>query len=843
MTDAASPSAPDAPHDRPWDAFRQDLQYALRGLRNRPSFTIAVVLTLALGIGANAAMFSVVDQLLFRPPPMLREPALAHRVYLTSGYRGKPFTRSYIQYAMFNDLTKGTASFTRTAALTERKLAIGVGMDAHEMQVAAVSAGFFGFFSAPPATGRYFTPAEDTPPTGTAVAVLSYGLWQTKFGGRADALGQAIQIGATLYTIIGVAPQGFVGLWPDRPPAAFVPITVYGNEIGTGLRMQGEDWWTTYHFTWLQMVAERKPGVSAAAASADLTKAFQQSYAARAASDHGIDPFALAKPSAVAASILAERGPQESSEAKVATWVSGVALVVWLIACANVANLLLARAIRRRREIAVRLALGVSRGRLAAQLLTESLLLAMLGGAAGVLIAQWGGMLLRAQLLKDSASASVIQDPRTLLFTGVAAIAAGLLTGLAPVFQAGSADLTHDLKAGAREGAVHRSRLRTGLLVFQGALSVVLLVGAGLFVRSLRNVEALPLGYDADRVFAVALEMRGAKLDSARRVALQDRLIESARTIPGVEKAALSATLPFWMMWSTDLHVAGIDSVDRLGEFDLNAVTPDFFATMGTRIVRGRGITVADVAGAPGAMVVSEAMGKVLWPGKDPMGQCVKMNADTMPCTYVVGIAENIKTQSLSDDAGLFYYVSSKQHGAQNALILVRLERPRPGDRELVRTRLQTLMPGTAYVTVTPLAEIVGGEKQSWRLGAAMFTLFGALALVLAAIGLYSVIAYNVAQRTHELGVRVALGAQMSDVIRLVLREGMLLAAVGVLLGAAIALGVARWVKPLLFQVSARDPFVFVTVALLLLLVAAIASFIPARRAGKVDPMVALRSE
>jgi putative ABC transport system permease protein len=826
-----------------WEHFVRDLRYVIRGIRNRPAFATALVLTLALGIGANAAMFSVVDRLLFRPPPMLQDPGLTHRVYLTRSYRGEEFHSSGVQYARYVDLTRDTHSFARTAEITNPRLAIGVGTDARQMQVGVVSASFFGFFNAPPALGRYFTPAEDTPPTGARVAVLSYGYWRTAYGGDRGALAQTLRIGATTYTIIGVAPQGFVGLWPDQPPAVYLPITTYGAEIGANLGLAGEEWWSTYHWTWARMIAERKPGVSIEEANADLTAAFVKSYTAQASVDRGMTPLAVARPYARAESILTERGPNQSSTAKVATWIAGVAAIVWLIACANVANLLLARALSRRREIAVRLALGVSRARLVAQLLTESVFLAALGGIAGVLVAQVGGAVLRAELLPRTTAAGVWTDPRTLLFAGLAALVAGLLTGLAPVFQTRHASLTDDLKAGVREGTVHRSRLRVGLLVFQGALSVVLLVGAGLFVRSLHNVREVPLGYDADRVLAVDLQMRGVKLDSAANVTLRDRLLREAQAIPGVTHAARRLTMPFWMTWSTDLHVAGIDSVQRLGEFDLNAVSPDYFATMGTRILRGRGITEQDVAGAQDVMVVSQAMAKVLWPSGDAVGQCVRVGADTAPCTSVVGIAENIKSQHLTNEGGYFYYLSSAQANPDMGGLFVRTAERGGASVETVRRRLQTLMPGAAYVTVTPLSDVLGRQTQSWRLGATLFTIFGALALVLAAVGLYSVIAYSVAQRTHELGVRVALGAEVRDLVRLVLRQGVGLALVGVVLGGGVAFVVSRWVRPLLFDVSPHDPIVFGGVAAVLLGVAAIASLIPARRAGRVDPMQALRSE
>ena len=482
-------------------------------------------------------------------------------------------------------------------------------------------------------------------------------------------------------------------------------------------------------------------------------------------------------------------------------------------------------------------------GRLLAQLLTESMLLAVLGGAAGLVIAHWGGTALRATLLDKSEAASGLRDPRTVLFTAGAALVVGVLTGLAPIFQAGRANLTGDLKAGAREGTYHRSKARIGLLVLQATLSVLLLVGAGLFVRSLRNVQKTRLGYDVDPVMIVNLNMRGVKLDSAATSALRHRLLETGKVIPGVENASLQATVPFWSSWSMGLYVTGIDTVSRLGQFDLNAVSPEYFATIGTRILRGRGITAGDTPNAPKVAVVSEAMGKVLWPGKDPIGQCMRVSADTMPCTYVVGIAENIKEQSLAADSGYYYYLSSAQFSPNNGGLFVRVRGDASKYQEGVRRELQKLMPGASYVSITPLKEILGSQTRSWHLGATMFVAFGILALVLAAVGLYSVIAYNVAQRTHELGVRRALGAQSSHVVRLVVGDGLRLAAVGVGIGVAGALYAGKFVKPLLFNVSPRDPWVYVTVALTLVAVALAASWIPALRASRVDANVALRSD
>ena len=516
-----------------FDAFRQDLRYTVRGLRAKPGFTIAVVLTLALGIGANAAMFGIVDRMLFRPPPMLKDPGTAHRVYFYQTNRGQERASGGYQYARYRDLAANTTSFASSAGYTQRDLAVGIGDAAREMSIGCVSASFFGFFNAPPVLGRYFTSAEDAVPEGAAVVVLSHAFWSTRFGERRDAIGSKIQIGPVVYTVIGVAPAGFAGLWPDQPPVAYIPITTYGAVQArdfTWLK-SGTTWYSTYSWGWMSMIVRRKPGVSVERANADLANAAVRSYQSQLVEQKRSTPLTLAKPHAIAASILSERGPSESAVAKVATWVGGVSIVVLLIACANVANLLLARALRRRREVAVRLALGVSRGRLLSQLLTESIVIALAGGAAGLVVAQWGGSALRAALLTKSEPTTVFRDPRTVLFAGAAALVVGLLTGLAPILQTSraNASLIADLKSGTREGTLSGSNTRAVLLVIQAALSVVLLVGAGLFVRSLTNVRNVRLGYDVNPVMLVDLNMRGIKLDSAHTAQLEQRLLASAK--------------------------------------------------------------------------------------------------------------------------------------------------------------------------------------------------------------------------------------------------------------------------------------------------------------------------
>jgi predicted permease len=828
----------------------RDVQYAARGLRRKPGFTLAVVLTLGLGIGANATMFSIVDRLLFRPPAYISAPDRVHRVNLavTTERDGEFISRS-MSYKRYLELTDWTTAFDVTAVYGSALLAIGTGETAREMDVGSVSASYWRLFDMQPALGRFFTPDEDRVPDGTPVTVLGYGYWQSGYGGRTDILGQPLQIGSVTYTIIGVAPKNFVGV-SLTPIAAFIPITAhasasFGSRAGREAVFGGKrpSYYEAHNIRWLEMLARRKAGVSLATATADLSNAYRRSYIAERAT-HGIRPTELAKPRAIAAPLLLERGPGQRNDSKVATWLVGVAAIVLLIACANVSNLLLARAFARRREIAVRLALGVSRSRLVRQLVTESLVLAVLGAVVGLTLAQRGGGVLRAKLLGPGDWGNTFGDPRVLAFTVVAATIAGLLTGLAPALHAGRGDIAAALKAGAREGTYQRSRTRVVLLVMQGAMSVVLLVGAGLFVQSLRNVRSLDLGYDGSRVIYADLRMRGVALDSIQSDELRRRLLDAATAQPFVEVASRTVTVPFWSSITRDLHVAGIDSVDRLGDFYYHAVSPDYFRTMGTRLRRGRGFTTADARNAPLVMVVSESMAKKLWLGRDAIGQCVRLGEDTVPCTQVVGIAQDIKRGSLSDDAGLQYYVPiDQQERGTGGGLFVRTRGDAAPHAEALRRSLQKVMPGVSYVTVTPFSDIVGGQMRSWTLGATMFTVFGVLALFVAAVGLYSVIAYNVVQRTHELGVRIALGARSPDVVRLVVGEGMRVSLMGIAIGSGVALAAARYVGPLLFDVSPKDPAVFSIVAGTLVAVAVVASLVPAWRASRVDPSVALRGD
>ena len=823
------------------DELTHDVRFAFRTLRKSRGFAATVILTLALGIGANAAMFGVVDRLMFRPYAYLRDPSTVNRVYLRSTYRGTTSTSWHTEYARYLDLKRWSRSFDEWSGFATRSMAVGVGDASRERQVAAVNATFFRFFDAPPALGRYFVAAEDTTPRGADVAVLGYGFWKSELGGR-NVLGEVLQVGNIPATIVGVAPEGFAGVDDANPPAVYIPITTYAGSQPT--ERTNPKYYTRYNWGWMEMMVRRKPGVTVEQASRDLSQAYARSWNAEREIEPTLTPAEIAKPNAIAGAMKLGAGPDPSLEARTALWVTGVAAIVLLIACANVANLFLARALRRQREIAVRLALGVSRRRLMMQTLTESLVLSLIGSAAGLLVAQWGGLAIRRLLIaSEGASVDVMTDWRTLGVAVGAAMVAGLLTGLAPALLSGRGDLARSLKTGPREGTYHRSRTRATLLVLQGALSVVLLVGAGLFVRSLGNVKAMRMGYDAEPLLLVTRNMRGMDMSDSARAQLGRTLLAAAQEIPGVESAVWMSSVPFWSTSSTNLYVPGIDSVRKLGRFTYQTATTDYFSTMGTRILRGRGFTEADRANAPMISVVSDGMAKVLWPGKDALGQCMRVRADTMPCTTVVGIAEDMVQGDLTSDKKYQYYLPLEQASPGGGFVMLRMRGNPAAQQEAVRKAMQRVMPGQSYVTTKPFIEIVDQQRRSWQLGATMFVAFGVLALVVAAVGLYGVIGYNVTQRMHELGVRVALGAQARDILRLVVGQGVRFALAGVALGTLLAYAASRWLEPLLFQQSPRDPVVYTAVGAVLVLVALAASGAPAVRASRADPNTALRSE
>jgi predicted permease len=818
-----------------------DVRYAIRGLRARPAFAFGVAFTLALGIGANAAMFGIVDRLLFRAPAYLKDVDRVHHVYFAQMYRGSEVVQGYMSIGNYLDVARETSSFQTMAAWATQRRAVGDGASTKELLVTGASAGYIGMFDAQPVVGRWFGEPDDRFPTGTPVAVLGYTYWQVAFGGSAGVLGQTLEIGATPFTIVGVAPKDFTGMDSDVVPAVYVPLAAFVWDS------RPEDHVADYHWHFLQLVAKRKSDVAASAATDDLTAALNRSWikGGRSEADR-----AASKPRALLGPVQVERGPLARPDSQVAAWVGGVAAIVLLIACANVANLLLARAVTRGREIAMRLALGVSFARLTRQLLVESALLACVGGTGALLVAQGIGVIVSARTLSADAPPPALADPRIVAIILLTTALAALVVGMTPVLYARRTSLVQALGGGNRHTDARASRTRTWLLAAQLSLSVALLIGAGLFVRSFQQARGLHLGYDVDPIVVVSEHRRGPQgPPGAGWVALEARLTEAAARLPGAVSASPAASVPFWGFEGRGLSTdaKSTEDTDALGNFILQAGTPDYFQTMGTRIVRGRGFASTDRADSPRVVVVSEAMTRALWPGRDPIGQCLYIHRGSGrgPCHTVVGIAEDTHAQELSEAREFMYYLPITQYDDNNptGTVLVRVSGHAEDFVETVRQGLQPLMPGDGYVTVVPFSNMLAGPLRSWRLGATMFVAFGVLALIVASVGLYSVVAYGVAQRTREIAIRLALGATRQSVLGLVLRGGLKPVVASVAIGCAVALAAARWMAPLLFHVSPRDPLVYATVAGALIVVAVIAMCFPARAATRVDPNSVLRAE
>jgi putative ABC transport system permease protein len=810
------------------DVIGQNIRWALRMLVREPALSLAVIVALAAGVGVNAVMFSVTDRLLFRAPPGIADAEEVGRVFFHAtlepiGTIRQPVT-TWPQYEHLRTLNvladAGAFSSVHTASF-------GVGAAAKPVQVVLATGSLFSTLGTRASFGRFFTDAESR--DGSAVAVVSTPFWQRELGGVAlDGL--RVRIGRREYDVVGVAEPGFTGVYLESVDV-WLPLVTAAAELGGA-------GWDTGDMQWLQIVV-RRAAVPQLAAEAALTQAAREvNWLLAADTTSGV----------TLESVVPGRGMQPAwsrtaGAGRVALWLSGVSLLVLLIACANVANLLLARASRRRREIGVRLALGVGRARLAAQLMTETLVLGVAAGAAALLFAGWSATVLRRLLLPDVEwSGRPVLDARMLAFGGAIIVAAVLLAGMAPALHAARASVVNALGAGMR-GGVRRSRVRSALVVLQAALSVMLLVGAGAFVKSLHNLQRIDMGFEPRDLLAVRWPAGSLELTPAERLALHDESLERLRRMPEVEHVALVATAP--MTSSISVSVRPGEADERAdGAVYVNAVTPGYFDALRTRVLRGRGFTDADAEGAEPVIVVSEALAARLWPGADPLTHCLRWDGGGDACRRVVGVMQSPRGAGPDAAPGLAFVVPLAQAAtlsSQRAL-LVRL---RPGSAAIGRVReaLQTLRPGLAHVSVRPYDDIIAPVLRPWQLGARLFTAFGVLALALATLGLYGVVAYDVARRQHEMSVRVALGAGRAAIARIVLGDAGRLLGLGVAAGVIGAVAFADRLQPLLFGVSADDPIVLAAAASVIALAGLIAAAVPARRATRVDPMRALREE
>ena len=822
-----------------------DLTFALRSLRRTPGFTAAAILCLALGIGATSTVFGIVDSLFFRPPPGVGEPGGIVRTYIDeqSKYRMLNNTPN-VSYPTYQAWRDGAKSLSSIAVFSPLGLSAGLGSAARHVGGYLVSGNFFSVLRVQAALGRLFGAEDDAGPGSPPTAVISHEYWQRMYGGDPDALGKPIVLDGHEYSIIGVAPTDFHGVDADE---ADVWITVsHASLVGYPAM-----YLTSNNAFWLQTVARLAPGVSHEAARAELESIYRHVLESGAAKSPPPTRLRLSL-----GPILAARGPRTSDSARIARWLALAAALVLTIACANTANLLLARSTVRRKEIAVRLSLGASAARLTRQLLVESVVLSLLGAGAGLALAFWGAGLVPTIGL---APVSFFAHGRVLVFTSAAAIACGLLFGLAPAWAATRADVSGALKEGAREGIDRRSRLRTSLMIVQIALAVVLLTGAGMFVHSLRNTESVNLGMDAQHLLAVSIDLSVVGYKDSASARFDELARQRLDALPGVRSATLATVVPVTGSFVVnDFRVpdAATPSHSMSDATDLmSAMTgpdaalswnggEDYFATLGTPIVAGRDFTAADIESNARVVIVNQAFATRMWPGKTALGHCVDMQDEhnKWVCYSVVGVAANAKYSNIVElQRQSFWTPVTADNGSMN--ILVRTTGDPAAAVTSVRRAVSSLAAGLPYIEVKPYTEILRPQLQPRLLGASMFSVFGLLALVLAAIGLYGLMSYLVGQRTRELGLRMALGAQQRTVLAMVLRRALALTLGGLAIGLVGALASARLITHLLYQVSAADPSSLVGVVAVLVATALVAAWLPAYRASRVDPMVALRAE
>ena len=827
-------------------AIRQDIGYSMRQLRRAPGFSLAVITALGLGVGANATMFGAIDQLLLRPPAHVADPSRLVTLAFRDVRRDPSHLQRVLSFPIYEDLSRTTGAFAVVGIYRRATVDIGTGADTRSLQASLASDTYFRALGVRPFAGRFFTAEEAGNAPGAPVAVLGYELWQRSFAGDPNVIGKTISLADAPHTVIGIAPEGFndLGL---TPVDVWLPLTDGLPAASVAALAQQRQ---TYAYS---IVARLVPGVSIGTASQIATAAMTSGE--RRAGTTDAELRALGRRVELT-SALPRDARGDEPEARVAELLGAVSLFVLLLACANVMNLQLARGIRRRREIAVRIALGVSNGRLVRQLALDCVLLAIAGGVVGLLIARVGGRFIRETLLGGSLGALDSTDSRVLIFSFLIALVAGLLTGLVPASAILRSNLVTSLKEGTRSSdSTRTSRLRAVLLGVQAGLTTVLLVGTGLFVLSLRRIEAVPLGFDPTHAAMARLNLSGRRMppladespeERAQSRAMFRRLEEVARTTPGVTAAALALTAPFEGGYAQAVTIPGRDSVPttRDGGPYYNAVSADYFAAIGSRLVAGRAFTSADQATAPRVAIVNETAARLWWPGESAIGKCVRIGDAQQPCATIVGVVQNTHRRKIIEDDFVQLFVPIDQSDPLTpGVVIFRTA----GDPErvipLAQRRMQGSVAGLPYVRVRPLDALVAPGKRSWTLGAAMFGVFGILALVLATIGLYSVLAYDVAQRRYEFAVRRALGAAASSLTTLVVQRGMATVCAGVLAGVVIGLGAQRLIQPLLFETSPREPIIYAAVFLLLGIISLMATVIPGLRAARIDPGIALRGD
>jgi len=811
--------------------FWQDVRYALRMIAKSPSYAAITILTLALGIGANTTIFSWINGTLLNPIPGLASPSEVVALSLATGAENPfPFT-----YPDLDAVRNGQQSFT---GLT------GVGMTAMSMTGKGkpqrvwglvVSANYFDVLGVRPIMGRSFLPEEDTKPGGAPVVVISYRLWQTHFGGRKDIIGQTMALNEHSYTVIGVTPAIFQGSQTGLRSDLFMPIMMESLVLSQG------DLIHDHHYFWVSVLGRLKPGVTPQQAQEEMTvrlKPEVKDFPEEHRGHDSVTVYPLWRAPFGANGFFSTFLPMLMI-------ISGLVL---LLACANVANLMLVRSVARRREIAIRMSLGASRWRLVRQLLVESIVLALAGGAVALVITVWtAGSMMRFVPQTDFPFFLPIQTDRTVLLATLGiSLLTGIIFGILPALRASGEAPVAVLKedAGAAGGGRGKARLTSGLVVAQISLSLLLLICAGLFIRSFISAQQITTGYNSHNVLIASYDLFTAGYDDARGTEFDRELLRRLETMPGIQSVALTSRVPLGFGGgSTAVKPEGYVPPPNVSmETQVALISPKYFQMMQIPVDQGREFTEQDGKQSQRVTIVNETFVERYWPKQEAIGKQVESDLTHEKFT-VVGVARNTKYNQLNEAPIPFIYLPLEQVYRSTVIINARTTAEPLAMGKLVEKAVHDLNADIVVFDITTLELREQLSTIGLRIAGTFVGAFGILALVLAAVGIYGVTSYTTRQRTHEIGIRVALGATRSDVLRLVLGRGMILTAIGLVLGLGLSFGVTRFMKSQLLGVTSTDALTFIVVALLLSFVALVACFVPARRAMRVDPMVALRYE
>jgi len=819
----------------------QDLRYGIRMLAKNPGFTVVAVLTLALGIGANTAIFTIVNAVLLNPLPVADASRLVQLDTTdkkTTVALGNA-TRLGISFPNYEDYARQASVFSGLAAFQPTGLTLSGGEKPKLFQGYLVTANYFDVLGVNAMLGRTFRPDEDQHPGGDGVAVLSYGLWSREFGGARDVLGRRLNLNGTSYTVIGVTPPQFKGtLLFASADQIWIPVSMHRQVLAGFIEANFQE----RRFLDFTAIGRLRPGVSerqAESAVETVASRLEQQYPKENQGRGGtLSPIADA-------SLGINLHDQVARAGEV---LMGIVGLVLLIACVNLANLLLAQTARREKELCLRAALGAGSGRLVRQSLTESLLLSLVGGAVGLLIGYWGRSVLwsyRPAFLRQ-ADLALSLDGRVLAFTFAIAVLTAILFGMVPAWKVSRPNLMDVLNTGGRSGSMAwgRSRFRQALVVSEVALALVTLVGAGLFLRSLRYAQGLDPGFESKKLFVIGVDLGSQHYDQDHGEQYYRDAIERAGSSPGVLSAAVASNFPLGGGLARTIFLEGQDekSGKRGTLTSLNDVSSGYFQTVGIPLLRGRAFNDLDRKETKPVAIVNHAMAKHFWPSENPLGKRFHFFGETQLLEVVGEVADSWQF-GVAEDPQPVAYMPITQDYSPFGVLDVRTAGNPSAVIPSVREQVQSIDRNLAFIAVNTIGELLDQGLWAPRMGAMLLGVFGLLALLLATVGIYGVLSYSVSQRTQEVGIRMALGATSRTVLGLVVGQGMLLVAIGVGIGLAGSLGLARLLASLLFGVKTSDPATFAVVSLVLAVAAFVATYIPARRATKVDPITALRYE